>query len=100
MHVNYLCDICKKTVAKNHNAICCDKCNQWVHITCNKITKYCYKKLQKDKSPWYWRQCIGKVIPFSNLTDVQLNRLMKERYLIFQKLVSEQDQMLFSDKNF
>ena len=51
MHVKYPCSICKKTVAKNHNAICCDKCNQWVHITCNKIMKYYYKKLQKDKSP-------------------------------------------------
>ena len=48
MHVKYPCSICKKTVAKNHNAICCDKCNQWVHMTCNKIMKYYYKKLQKD----------------------------------------------------
>ena len=31
---------------------------------------------------------------------MQLNRLMKERYLISQKLISEQDQILFSDKNF
>ena len=47
MHVKYACVFCKKTVAKNHNAICGDKCNQWVHITCNKITKYCYKNFQR-----------------------------------------------------
>ena len=88
MHVKYPCCIWKMTVAKNNYAICCDKCNQWVHITCNKITKYCFKKLQKDKSPWYCRQCVGKVIPFSNMTDMQLNRLMKERYLMSQKLIT------------
>ena len=83
---------------KNHNAISCDTFNQWVHITYNKITKYWYKKLQKDKSSWYCRLCIAKVIPFSNTTDMQLNRLIKERYLISQKLISEQEQILFSDK--
>ena len=99
MHVKYPCGICKKTAAENHNAICCDKYNQWVHITCNKIMKCCYKNLLKDKLPWYCRQCIGKVIPFSNMTDVQLNRLMKERYLISQEHILEQNQILFSDKN-
>ena len=62
--------------------------------------KYCHKKLQKDKSPWYCRQCIRKVIPFSNMTNMQLKRLIKEKYLLSQKLISEQDQILFSDKNF
>ena len=62
--------------------------------------KYCHKKLQKDKSPWYCPQCIRKVIPFSNMTNMQLKRLIKEKYLLSQKLISEQDQILFSDKNF
>ena len=90
-----------KRLAKNHNAISGDKCNITIYctynITCNKITKCSYKKLQND---WYCRQCIGKVMPFSNMTDMQLNRLMKERYLISQKLISEQDQILFSDEKF
>ena len=90
-----------KRLAKNHNAISGDKCNITIYytynITCNKITKCCYKKLQNDR---YCRQCIGKVMPFSNMADMQLNRLMKERYLISQKLISEQDQILLSDEKF
>ena len=38
------------------------------------------------------------------MTDMQLNRLMKKRYLISPKLISEgplpEDLTLFSDKNF
>ena len=100
MHVKHAFGICKKTVAKNHNAICCDKCNQWVHITCNKITKYCFIKTSKGQVTMVLQAVNWKEIPFSNMTDIQLNRLMKERYLISQKLISEQDQILFSDKNF
>ena len=44
MHVRDPCGIW--TVAKNHNIICSDNCNQWVHIIYNNITKYGYKKLQ------------------------------------------------------
>ena len=60
--------------------------------------KYCYKKLQKDKSPWYCRQCIGKVILFSNMTDVKLNRLMKERYL--KDLFQNRTRYCFQTKTF
>ena len=70
-----------KSVAKNHRGICCDKCHQWVHIACNKI-KYRYQKLQKDKSPWYCWQSVEKILPFSSLTDMQLNKLMKQKHLI------------------
>ena len=87
-----------KSVAKNHCGICCDKCHQWVHIACNKI-KYCYQKLQKDKSPWYCWQSMEKMLPFSSLTDMQLNKLMKQKHLI-SHLISGQDQIQFSDKNF
>ena len=34
------------------------------------------------------------------MTNIQLNRLTKERYFISQKLISGQDQILLSDKNF
>lgn len=29
--------ICHKTVGKNHNSVCCNVCNQWVHISGNNI---------------------------------------------------------------
>ena len=52
------CGICLKTVANNHNALCCDSCDKWVHIKCNFLNKYTYKKLQKDNFPWFCVNCI------------------------------------------
>lgn len=55
------------------------------------ITNYRSKKFQKENSPWCCRQSVEKLIPFSNLTDRQLNRLKRETYL--------KEQILFLDKN-
>ena len=43
-------DICAKTVAKSHNAVCCDICNLWAHTKCNS-KKNCYRKLQQNREP-------------------------------------------------
>ena len=59
----------KKNVASNHNAIWCDICNKWVHISCNNISRYCYRKLQKDSTPWYCKNCLKQVLPYNKLTD-------------------------------
>ena len=76
MNQKFPCSICPKNVAKNHNAVCCDICNLWVCIKCNNITKYCYRKLQNDKKPWYCKKCIKNIVPFSQLSDSQVNKLM------------------------
>ena len=40
------CGVCSKPVANNHNALCCDSCDKWVHIKCNFFDKKTYPKLQ------------------------------------------------------
>ena len=30
--VNFPCSVCEKPVGINHEAVCCGKCNKWVHI--------------------------------------------------------------------
>ena len=77
MTPKYPCGICAKDVAKNH-AACCDICNLWVHIKCNNITKFCYRKLQNSQEPWYCKKCIKQILCFSELTESQLNRVTKE----------------------
>ena len=61
--------ICEKAVAKNHKAVCCDMCNKRLHIRCNNINTYTYKKLQKSDAPWYCKECLKKLTPFSNVTN-------------------------------
>ena len=53
MTPKFPCGVCYKAVAKNHNAVCCDSYNLWVHIKCNSLTKFCYRELQTNQEPWY-----------------------------------------------
>ena len=53
MNSPWPCGTYHKKVAKDHNAVCCNVCSQWEHISCNKITRYTYSKLQKEQAPWY-----------------------------------------------
>ena len=89
MNTTYLCGVCSKIVAKNHNAVCCDKYDMLVHIVCNNLTKYCYRKLQKDNSPWFCVVCLQKEMPFSNLSDKQLKIFMSGKTIISPNLVKE-----------
>ena len=39
------CLIYKQAVVKNYEAVCCDISNKWVHIGCNNISTYTFRKL-------------------------------------------------------
>ena len=78
MNNSFACGIRSKTVAKSHNVVCCNKCDMWVHIKCNDITKLCYKKLQKDNEPWYYKAYLSQVFPFSGLSDYQTSQCMSD----------------------
>ena len=95
MNPKYPCGTCTKTVAKSHNAVCCDIWSLWVHIKCNNITKYCYRKLQNSNEPWYCKICLAKVLPFSNLTDLQIDSLMLGKLLASPKQVIIENQLSF-----
>ena len=43
--------VCAKSVAKNHNTVCCDSCKLWGHIKCNNLIKICYRKVQISQEP-------------------------------------------------
>ena len=58
MVVQFPCLKCNRAVAKNHKAVQCDICDKWVHIPCNNVNTYTYKKLLKDKSPSYCICCL------------------------------------------
>ena len=96
--MNFSCNICEKAVASNHNAISCDTCNKWVHISCNNISRYCYRKLQKSNTPWYCKNCLKQVPPLNKLTDYQLKALMSVKVLTSPKLLSTNDYLLFPDE--
>ena len=76
MVVQFPCLVCNRAVAKNHRAVQCDLCDSWVHIACNNLKVYAYRKLQKVKSAWYYICCFRKELPYGSTHDTQLNKLL------------------------
>ena len=67
---------CNRTVAKNHKTVQCDICDKWIHIACNKLNTYTYKKFLKDKSPWYCICGLQNEIPYCSISNDILNSFM------------------------
>ena len=44
--LTFCAHVCEKPVGINHEAVCCDKYNKWVHIRCNNICK----KMSQERS--------------------------------------------------
>ena len=76
MVVQFPCLKCNRTVAKNHKAVQCDICDKWIQIACNNLNTYIYKKLQKDKSPWYCICCLQKEIGIVLNSFMHGNRIL------------------------
>ena len=72
MVIKHPCAKCEKAVAKNHRAIQCDICNQWVHIRCNGISEKKYETLKDDPDPFICIVCITSTLPFSQENDESL----------------------------
>ena len=64
MKIKFPCTICKRTVAKNHKALQCNLCDQWIHIKCNLIDKKTYEKLKHDTSFWFCINCSDNIFPY------------------------------------
>ena len=69
------CGICAKAVAKNHKAACCDICNLWVHIKCNNVTKFCYRKLPTESWAKYYKYYLFPNLPIFSWTELQIEIL-------------------------
>ena len=87
--VNFSCSVCEKPVGINHEAVCCDKCNKWIHIRCNNICKKTYRSLKIDPTPWHCKLCIRAELPFSILNNTEFAGLTKYRTIIHKKQIQE-----------
>ena len=62
----YPCSVCKKSVLNQHKPICCDHCNQWVHINCNNLNDLDYNLLKSKNENWY---CTPEILPFCQINE-------------------------------
>ena len=91
--IKFPCGVCSKSVASNHNALCCDSCDKWVHIKCNFLNKRTYRQLQKDKSPWFCINCIKDQLPFQSQVNIdqKLQYVRPEEYSTLKGLLENLD---------
>ena len=65
----YLCAVRKKSVLSQHKAICCDHCNQWVHIKRNNLDDLDYNLLKSKNKKWYYIVCTPESLPFCQIIE-------------------------------
>ena len=62
------CNICLRTVAKNHRAVSCDTCDSWLHIRCEGISPKRYKSMislsEDNKLSYVCQNCHLDCLPF------------------------------------
>ena len=62
--------VCKKSVLNQHKAICCDHCNQWVHIKCSDLNDLDYNLLKSKSEFWYCILCTSEILPFCTVNSI------------------------------
>ena len=65
--VAHPCGVCSRAVAKNHMAVECDSCNNWVHIKCNLLDKKDYAVFQNpnnEAETFICINCMAQNVPF------------------------------------
>ena len=68
--VDYPCGICSNQVTDNDEAVCCDLCNRWIHISCDhSLTSADYKMMLDNPSndPWFCCNCSARTPGVSRL---------------------------------
>ena len=81
--VRHPCGVCGTPVAESHRAVCCDYCDQWVHIRCAGISQSVYNRLSETSNEWYCSQCSGTEYPYQSesVSDRQERRAARrQRY--------------------
>ena len=86
MVVKFPCGICQKAVSKEHNTVCCDLCNEWIHISCDNLDKKTYKLLQGFSAKCFCINCTKKEIPFTAQTNQELEKIYSRKHIIPYKV--------------
>ena len=50
----FKCLLCKYPITKNQSSLCCDKCDNWIHLSCSKITIRHFNTLSISESEKYF----------------------------------------------
>ena len=72
--MRFNCCLCKLNVSDRTKVICCDHCNEWIHINCNELNDIDYENLKISNDIWYCKLCIKEILfYFSKQTNIDEN---------------------------
>ena len=95
----YPCKLCRKPVAKTHRALCCEGCDQWVHILCAGIPKTDYERLCDDSNEdqWFCSICSGDTYQYEcESSEHRQARLARKRQRTREETEEEREDRLAS----
>ena len=58
------CFFCKLNVSDIAKEICCDYCNECIHISCNELNDTDYENLKTSNNIWYCKVCTKEISSF------------------------------------
>ena len=65
------CNICARNIRENAKAVCCDFCDNWIHIRCNSISPSRYAELSEEDNneSFLCIKCFNDELPFGFQND-------------------------------
>ena len=82
--MKYKCNICKKTIAKNHRHINCSHCKDKSHINCSQVDIDTYIQHTNEQLPLNCSKCSSSLtkssshLPFFNISNTVFLEMNKE----------------------
>ena len=70
------CNVCLRNIRGNSKAVCCDFCDNWVHIKCNSISSSRYAELSEEDNneSFLCITCFNNELPFGLENDNVFNK--------------------------
>ena len=70
------CNICQRNIRENGKAVCCDICDNWVHIRCNSISASKYLELcdEDNNESFFCIKCFNDALPIGHQNDTVFNQ--------------------------
>lgn len=73
----HTCGICLKGINHNSKSVCCDHCEECVHIKCGKITLAEYSNILNDSS-WKCPKCVATTKGQTSTSTILVNDIVNE----------------------
>ena len=65
-NTKFPCINCAKSCRSNQNCLCCDVCNNWIHLTCTRLNNSQFQKLAQSDEAYFCIKCLQDSLPFLN----------------------------------